>query len=242
NNDRHRLEPSRPAPQRYLTRSGLLVGIVTVAVLSLLAFTALRFLSPQGMRGLWSLRTAPQIHSIAVLPLANLSADKSQEYFADGITEALTTDLAKISALRVISRTSATHFRNSSAPVQQIAAELKVDAIVEGSVVRAGNRVRITAQLIDARGDRHLWAETYDRDLSDILDTQNTVVIEIAQHVQATLTPSERDSLAGHATVLPSAYDAYLHGRGELSKQRQEALHKGLEYFEQAIALDRLYA
>ncbi|HKF22617.1 MAG TPA: winged helix-turn-helix domain-containing protein [Candidatus Angelobacter sp.] len=182
------------------------------------------------------------IRSIAVLPLANLSGDAAQEYFADGMTDELTTDLAKISALRVTSRTSAMRYRDARGPVQQIAQELKVDAIIEGSVARSGNRVRITAQLIDARNDRHLWAESYERDLKDVLDVQNTVALEIAHQVRATLTPAERELLAAHSTVVPEAYDAYLRGRKELGKQRQEALRKGLEYFQQAITLDRLYA
>jgi TolB-like protein/DNA-binding winged helix-turn-helix (wHTH) protein len=182
------------------------------------------------------------IRSIVVLPLANLSGDPAQEYFADGMTDELTTDLAKIGALRVISRTSATHYRDTQEPLPQIAQELKVDAVIEGSVARSGNRVRITAQLIDARNDRHLWAESYERDVSDVLNVQNSVALEIAHQVRATLTPAERESLAAHSTVVPEAYDAYLRGRKELGKQRQEALRKGLEYFQQAIALDRLYA
>jgi TolB-like protein/DNA-binding winged helix-turn-helix (wHTH) protein len=182
------------------------------------------------------------IRSIAVLPLANLSGDPAQEYFADGMTDELTTDLAKISALRVTSRTSAMRYRDAHAPVQEIARDLKVDAVIEGSVARSGNRVRITAQLIDARNDRHLWAESYERDLKDVLDVQNTVALEIASHVRVTLTPEERESLAAHSTVVPEAYDAYLRGRTELGKQRQEPLRKGLEYFQQAISLDRLFA
>jgi TolB-like protein/Tfp pilus assembly protein PilF len=189
-----------------------------------------------------SLSAAAPIQSLAVLPLANLSGDASQEYFADGMTDELTTALAKISALRVTSRTSTARYRDTREPIQQIARKLNVDAIVEGSVARSGNRVRITAQLIDARTDRHMWAESYERDLSDILNTQNTVAVEIAQQVRANLTPAERDALAVRSTVVPEAYDAYLRGRKELGKQRQEALRKGLEYFQQAIALDRLYA
>ena len=185
---------------------------------------------------------AGPIHSIAVLPLANLSGDPSQEYFADGMTDELTTDLAKISALRVVSRTSAMRYRDAHEPVQQIAQELKVDALIEGSISRSGNRVRITAQLIDVRSDRHLWAESYERDLSDVLDVQSAVALEIAHQVRATLTPAEREALAAHNTIVREAYDAYLRGRKELGKQRQEALRKGLEYFQLAIALDRLYA
>jgi TolB-like protein/DNA-binding winged helix-turn-helix (wHTH) protein len=186
--------------------------------------------------------TSAQIRSIVVLPLANLSGDPAQEYFADGMTDELTTDLAKIGALRVISRTSAMHYRGTRQPLQQIAQELKVDAVIEGSVARSGNHVRITAQLIDARNDHHLWADSYERDLSDILDVQNSVALEIARQVRVTLTPAEHELLAAHSTVVPEAYDAYLRGRKELGKQRLEALRKGLEYFQQAITLDRLYA
>jgi TolB-like protein len=177
-----------------------------------------------------------------VLPLDNLSGDPAQDYFADGMTDELTTDLAKISALRVISRTSAMRYRSAREPIQQIAHELKVDAVIEGSVLRSGNRVRITAQLIDARKDRHVWAESYERDLNDILNAQNTVAVEIAHQVRVKLTPAERDAFAMQNRVVPEAYDAYLRGRAELGKQRQQALREGLEYFQQATTLDRLYA
>jgi TolB-like protein/DNA-binding winged helix-turn-helix (wHTH) protein/Tfp pilus assembly protein PilF len=189
-----------------------------------------------------SLPPAARIQSLAVLPLANLSGDPSQEYFADGMTDELTTALAKVSALRVTSRTSTARYRDTREPIQQIARELNVDAIVEGSVARSGKRVRITAQLIDARNDQHMWAESYERDLSDILNTQNTVAVEIAQQVRANLTSAERTAFAARSTVVPEAYDAYLRGRRELGKQRPEAFRQGLEYFQQAIALDRLYA
>ena len=184
----------------------------------------------------------PAIHAVAVLPFSNLSGDPLQDYFADGITDELTTDLAKIGALQVLSRTSATRYRNTQIAVPEIARQLKVDAIVEGSIVPSGNRIRITAQLINASNDRHLWAESYDTDVSDILNVQNTVALSIARQIRAFVSPAERDQLALHSTVVPEAYDAYLRGRQELSKQRQEPLRKGLQYFEQAIALDRLYA
>jgi TolB-like protein/DNA-binding winged helix-turn-helix (wHTH) protein/Tfp pilus assembly protein PilF len=189
-----------------------------------------------------SLPARAQIQSLAVLPLANLSGDPGQEYFADGMTDELTTALAKISALRVTSRTSTLSYRDTRKPVRQIARELNVDAVVEGSVARSGNRVRITAQLIDARNDQHMWAESYERDLSDILNAQNTVAVEIAQQVRANLTSAERTAFAARSTVVPEAYDAYLRGRKELGKQRTEAFRQGLEYFQQAIVMDRLYA
>jgi len=230
-------DPAKTAPAAPGNRIGraLTAGAAVLVVLALAAWLGIRW--RQGVAS-----ASGPIHSIAVLPLANLSGDPGQEYFADGMTDELTTDLAKIGALRVISRTSAMRYRNAHEPVQQIAQELKVDAVIEGSIARSGNQVRITAQLIDARSDRHLWAESYERDLSDILNVQNTVALEIAHQVRATLTPAEREALAAHNTVVPEAYDAYLRGRKELGKQRQEALRKGLEYFQQAIALDRLYA
>lgn len=144
-----------------------------------------------------SLAAPAEIQTLAVLPLANLSGDPGQEYFADGMTDELTTALAKISALRVTSRTSTLSYRDSRKPIQQIARELNVDAIVEGSVARSGNRVRIRAQLIDARSDRHMWAESYERDLSDILNAQNTVAVEIAQQVRAKLTPAGARRVCG---------------------------------------------
>jgi len=226
---------SASLPLRLASRRALVLSAMAVLVACTAAWSWYRFHQR-------SLPAASRIQSVAVLPLANLSGDASQEYFADGMTDELTTALAKISALRVISRTSTLRYRDAREPVQQIARELNADAIVEGSVARSGNRVRITAQLIDARNDRHMWAESYERDLSDILNTQNTVAREIAQQVRANLTPAERDAFAVRSTVVPEAYDAYLRGRKELGKQNQEAFRKGLEYFQQAIALDRLYA
>jgi TolB-like protein/DNA-binding winged helix-turn-helix (wHTH) protein len=227
-----------PAP---LVAPAKRLGRLLVVAVCLMAGTAAAVWGWLRWRQRAEAASAP-IRSIVVLPLANLSGDPAQEYFADGMTDELTTDLAKIGALRVISRTSATHYRGTQEPLPQIAQELKVDAVIEGSVARSGNRVRITAQLIDARNDRHLWAESYERDVSDVLNVQNSVALEIAHQVRATLTPAERELLAAHSTVVPEAYDAYLRGRKELGKQRQEALRRGLEYFQQAIVLDRLYA
>lgn len=226
--------PSSRAVQARRTGRTLSLAALTILIVGGAAWGWLRWRANADSSG--------PIRSIAVLPLANLSGDPAQDYFADGMTDQLTTDLAKIGALRVISRTSAMRYRDARGPVQQIARELKVDAVIEGSVARAGDRVRVTAQLIDARNDRHLWAESYERDLKDVLNVQSTVALEIARQVRVTLTPAERDSLAAHSTVVPEAYDAYLRGRKELGKQRQEPLRRGLGYFQQAISLDRLYA
>src|SRR5262249_9883968 len=146
----------------------------------------------------------------------NLSKDPEQEYFAAGMTDALITDLAKIHALRVISRTSIVQYKGKGRLVPEIAQELKVDAIVEGTVMRSGDRVRITAQLIDARTDRHLWAETYERDLRDVLALQDDVAKAIAREVKITLTPPEQTLLSSARTVDPAAHQAYLRGLYEL--------------------------
>jgi len=183
-----------------------------------------------------------EIHSIAVLPLENLSKDTSQDYFSDGITEALTTDLAQIGALRVISRTSATHFKGSRETLPNIGHQLNVDAIIEGSVTRFEDRVRITAQLIDARSDRHLWARTYERDLKDILALQDEVARDIAAEIQIKLTPQEQSRLTADRKTNPRAYDAYLRGRYLWSQRNAEAITKAVVYFQQALREDPGFA
>jgi TolB-like protein len=184
---------------------------------------------------------ATPIQSLAVLPLDNLSSDKEQEYFADGMTDALTTDLAQIGALRVISRTSAMHFKGSRETLPQIGHELNVDAVVEGTVTRAENRVRVTAQLIEASGDQHLWARTYERDLKDVLALQDAIAQDIAEQIRVKLTPKERSQLTQAHAVDPEAYDAYLRGRYRWSKRGAE-VWKGLDYFQKAIEKDPSYA
>lgn len=150
--------------------------------------------------------------SIAVLPFANISGDPQQEYFTDGMTEAIITDLAKVRALRVISRTSVMRYKGGSKPLPEIARELGVSAIVEGSVVRAGDRVRVTAQLIDATSDEHLWAESYDRDLKDVLALQAELAQAITREVGVALTPLEQEHLAARAQpVDPEAQSAARH-------------------------------
>lgn len=143
------------------------------------------------------------IHSIAVLPFANLSGDRSQDYFADAMTEEMTTDLAKISALRVISRTSAMHYKGTTRTMPEIARELNVDGVIEGSVLRTGDRVRITAQLINARSDMHLWSDSYERDLKDVLTLQSELAHTIAAEVRTTISSAEEERL--HAGPLISA-------------------------------------
>ena len=185
---------------------------------------------------------APHIESLAVMPLANLSGDPQQEYFADGMTEELITCLGKVAALRVISRTSVMQYKQTRKPLPTIATELNVDAIVEGAVMRSGNRVRITAQLIQAKADRHLWAETYERDASDVMALQSEVAQAIAGQIQAKLTPLEHQLLASIQSVNPAAHEAYLRGRYHWTKMTEEELKKGRAYFEQAIEIGPNYA
>jgi TolB-like protein/Tfp pilus assembly protein PilF len=184
----------------------------------------------------------PQIRSLAVLPLENLTGDVAQEYFVDGMTDALITRLAQVGALRVISRTSVMHYKGTRKKLPEIARELNVDAVVEGSVVRSGSNVRITAQLVYAPSDRHLWAKQYERNLTDILLLQAEVASAIANEVQVRLTPQERRRLASAQPVNPEAYLAYLRGRLHWNKRTDEGMKKGLELFEQALDKDPSYA
>jgi len=186
----------------------------------------------------------PEIESIAVLPLANLSGDPQQEYFADGMTDALTTDLSKIGALRVISRTSAMHYKGTNKTLPEIAKELNVDGIVEGSVMRSGNRVRITAQLIQTRTDQHLWAENYERDLGDVLKLQSDVAQAIAQQLRVQLTPQQQARLGSAPGVNPEAYEAYLKGRfyEGPSFSTPQGFKNAQHYFEEAIQKDPSFA
>jgi TolB-like protein/DNA-binding winged helix-turn-helix (wHTH) protein/Tfp pilus assembly protein PilF len=184
------------------------------------------------------------LHSIAVLPLENLSGDPSQEYFVAGMTEELTTDLAKISSLRVTSRTSAMRYKGTKKALPQIARELNVDGIIEGSVVRSGNRVRVTAQLLFGPADQHIWAETYDRDLGDVLRLQSEVAQTIAQQVQVQVTPQQQVRLRSAPQVQPEAYDDYLKGRFHWLNafSHRDDLRIAKTYFEDSIRKDSHFA
>ena len=179
-----------------------------------------------------------RIESLAVLPLENLSGDADQEYFADGMTEELIASLAQISALRVISRTSVMRYKGARKPLSEIARELNVEAVVEGSVRRAGGRVRITAQLLDAAEDRHLWAKSYERDLRDVLALQGEVAQAIAREIRVKLAPAEHARLIGARSVNPEAYEASLKARYHMNRRTEEGLKSGIEYFQEAIRLD----
>jgi len=191
--------------------------------------------------GLLSRVHPPQIRSLAVLPLESLSPDPDGEYFADSMTEAILTDLAKINALRVVSRTSVMRYKRTQKSLPEVAKELNVDAIVEGSVEHAGNRVRITAQLIRAATDQHLWAEAYERDLRDVLVLQDEVARNIAQQVRVKLTPEENERLSGARPVDPEAYQLFVKGRYFWGKRNQESVNRAMDYFRQAIDRDPSY-
>lgn len=194
---------------------------------------------------LWTLHpwrySAPRIFSLAVLPLESLSSDASQEYFADGMTDELITDLGQIRALRVISRTSVMTYKRVRKPLAEIARELNVDAVVEGSVLRSGERVRITAQLIQVPADRHMWAKSYEGDLRDTLALQSRVARDIAEQIRATLDPVEEAALEKPRSVNPQAYEAYLKGRYFWNKRTRDGLKKAIEYFSRAIETDPTY-
>ncbi len=240
NNDRVRLEelersPTSQRPYRSLWLAITLVtAAVTVGVVGRFAYR---------VRGA---ATPHQIESLAVLPLKNLSGDPAQDYFADGMTEQLTTDLGQISALRVISRTSAMRYKGPDKSLPEIARELHVDAVVEGSVERSGDQVRITAQLIDAPNDRHLWAKTYERDLRDVLALQDEVTQAIANEIRIKLTPQERSLLGRARPVNAGAHEADLRGFYVLhgmttevaETSKVQAIEKAIGYFQRAVTLD----
>jgi adenylate cyclase len=183
-----------------------------------------------------------EIRSLAVLPLENLSGEAAQEFFTDGMTEALISHLAQIASLSVVSRTSVMQYAGIRMPLPEIARKLGVDAVVEGSVLRAGDDVRITVQLIDARSDRHLWSESYQRDLRDVLTLQSEVARAIAAQIKLTLDPAEAARLADQQTVHPAAYEAFLRGSYLLKRQGATNHAKSVELLEQAVALDPDYA
>ena len=183
------------------------------------------------------------IRSLAVLPLTNLSGDPAQDYFADAMTEELTTRLAKMGNWRITSRTSVMEYRGTRKKADAIARELGVDALIEGSVIRDGPRVKVTAQLIDGETDRHIWAETYERELEGVLTIQSEVARAIAREVGMSLTPDAEARLsAATRPVLPAAYDAYVRGRHAWEKRGESALRTAIKYFQESIDADPTYA
>ena len=220
------------APKRRPWPTRVIVALALVLSLSTLSVWLFRSHGP-----------APAgIRSLAVLPLENLSGDASQNYFADGMTEELITDLAQISALRVISRTSVMVYKGARKPLPQIARELNVDAVVEGTVLRSGDQVRITAQLIEASTDKHLWSQSYEGELRDTLALQSRVASAIADQIRINLTPQEQAALKNIKVVNPQAYESYLKGRYFWNKRTADGLKAALAYFKQAIEEDPKYA
>jgi TolB-like protein/DNA-binding winged helix-turn-helix (wHTH) protein/Flp pilus assembly protein TadD len=187
-------------------------------------------------------RSSPIIRSLAVLPLESLSSDASQDYFADGMTDELISDLGQISALRVISRTSVMAYKHARKPLPQIARELNVDAVVEGTVLRSNDQVRITAQLIEASSDKHLWSQSYEGELRDTLALQSKVARAIADQIRINLNSQEQAELKNVRVVNPEAYESFLKGRYFWNKRTADGLKVALAYFNQAIDEDPKYA
>jgi len=223
--DQQEQAASRRRPLAWIFFGMLAVGLVVLAVLNV-----------GGLRDrLRGANGPPRIHAIAVLPLENVSGEPSQEYFADGMTEELVTELGKVGALRVISHTSVNQFKGTKKPLQEIARELQVDAIVEGTVAREANRVRVTANLIQAFPEKHVWAESYERDLRNVLDLQGEIARTIADRIKVTVTPEERLHLSVTHSVNPEAYELYLKGTFYNNKWTKDGFQRGIEYFNQAL-------
>ncbi|HEV2663533.1 MAG TPA: tetratricopeptide repeat protein, partial [Blastocatellia bacterium] len=226
-------ERSRQSPPRESRRGSRPVRIAATLALLMIAAVVYWKLAPKAAPD-------PQIRSLVVLPLENLSGDPAQEYLADGMTDALIGDLAKIGALRVISRTSAMRYKGAKKPLPEIARELNVDAVVEGAMQRSGDRVSVRARLIHAAADRQLWADSYERDFRDALGMQSAIARAIAREVQAKLTAAEQARLTNNVAVNRKALDDYLQGRYLLGKGEQSS--KAIEYFQSAIKEDPTYA
>ncbi len=242
------------ASPSWLRRIPFLLYAIALGTFAGVATFLLLHSAPFLRRHVFGGSRAPSVHAVAVLPLQNLSGDPAQEYFSDGMTDALITDLAQIGSLRVISRTSTIRYKNSSRSLPGIARELNVDAIVEGTVQRSGDRVRITAQLIEATSDRHIWAGSYERDLQDTLSLQAEIARSIARQIQVSLTPEEEQLLAHAQPVNLKAIEPYLRGRYHYQNCRNVMYHSGkpegreeeaqtaIAEFRQAIAEDPNYA
>jgi TolB-like protein/DNA-binding winged helix-turn-helix (wHTH) protein len=246
------VEPEEAAPARAERPRGTspkrrwIVAAVWGAVVAIVAIlVALNVGSLRGrLRAALDLKGAVPggIESIAVLPLENLSRDPEQEYFADGLTDDLITDLGKMVTLRVISRTSVMQYKRTKKPLPEIARELNVDAAVEGTVQRSGSRVRITAQLLQARTDRHLWAETYERDSEDVIRLERQMALAIAHEVTGRLSQAQETRFALGGTANPRARDAYLRGRSFWGQRTPELARAAVGYFEQALREDPHFA
>ena len=224
-------EPSRALTGSRPTRRKQAAAIALPALGALVVVWLLNYRGP----------SAPLFESLAVLPFQNLSGDPRQEYVSDGLTEALIGEVAKIGALRVISRTSVMRYKDDRKPLPQIARELNAGAVIEGSIARFGDRIRVSVQLLDGAKDKHLWAETYERDLAEIPKLWGEVAIGIAREIRARIQPAERVRLAGRP-VKRDAFEAYLRGRYYWNKRTAENIHKAIEFFRKSIDEDPAYA
>ena len=237
NGGRKALEPpeARPTSAPRTTRMGLLLGLSGCAI-TIIALGAWQLARPKA--------AALSIRSIAVLPLQNLSGDATQEYFADGMTEELITEMSRIQSLKVISRTSVMGYKGTTKHLPQIASELGVDGIVEGSVVRDGDQVRVTVQLLEGPNDRHLWSDEYQRPLHDVLDLQREIAQTIARQVSAQITAEQQARFRSTRPVGPEVYDAYLRGRYYLNTQfsTPRPLNTARTYFEASVRNDPGFA
>jgi TolB-like protein/DNA-binding winged helix-turn-helix (wHTH) protein/Tfp pilus assembly protein PilF len=237
------LKNDRPLPQPVAAQSSAPIAnwrraalVVTIALLALIVWGSSQVYKRRSMA------FVPRISSLAVLPLENLSGDSTQDYFSDGMTDELITDLAKLPSVRVISRTSTAQYKGTRKTIPQIARELNVDALVEGTVVRLGNRVRIRTQLIYAPADQHLWAAAYERDEKDVLALQASLAQEIARNIRLELTTKQQASVSASHSVDPQVHELYLKGRYFWNKRDVAGLHKAVEYFQEAITKDPNYA
>jgi TolB-like protein/DNA-binding winged helix-turn-helix (wHTH) protein/Tfp pilus assembly protein PilF len=227
------IQRSRLPRKLVLSAAGVFIFVLALAV----------WLDPGGVHArLLASKHIQRFQSLAVLPLENVSHDPEQEYFADGLTDALITDLAKINGVRVISRTSVMQYKRTRKPLSQIARELDVDAAVEGTVLRSGGRVRTTVQLLQARTDRHLWAETYERNFQDVIPLERQMALEIAKEISAQLRLADRSFLSADRTSNPAAFDAYLRGRHFWDMREAQAIPEAVGYFEQALREDPKFA
>ena len=216
---------------------------VVTAIAVVLAFVVFVGFNGGGLRDrLFSAKEVVPINSLAVLPLENLSGDSSQDYFADGMTEALITDLAKTPGLRVISRASVMQYKGAARPIRDIARELNVGALLTGSVVRSGERVRISVLLVNASTDQNLWAESYERDLRDVLDLQDAVTRDVVSRIRVKLSAQDQVRVTGHPTVNPEAYDHFLRGKFHLHRQTRGDNEAAIAALESAVAADPAFA
>ena len=221
-------------PRRLHWTIAIVAGAVSLAVVALY---------PSRMRNrVVGSSAVSRIESLAVLPLTNLSGDPEQEYFADGMTDAVITDLAQLGSVRVISRTSVARYKKTDKSLPEIARELNVDGIVEGTVQRSGNRVRITAQLIEGRTDRHAWAQSYERDLQDVLALQDEIARAIADEIKIKVTPQEQAQLRARRTVNSEAYELYLRGLAYSIQHEDQPKLTAVDYFNRAIQIDPNWA